>query len=212
MTAVDVQVVQTVRGLESLGSDWNALSARFETPVMDHDWSLAAARALHDESDLRVVVVREDRHVTGIAPMVVDRRLGGRLGVIGASTLHEPAGWLYVSEPSMTMLARAVVGLGHVSVLHRLAAHSDLCREVSRLVRGRGVVVQRPAAPSLAVDATAGAVAHHTRLSGRAVRKVKSMWTRSRRAHELVSVTRTRPSAAEVPALIDAFIVIEASG
>jgi len=212
VTGVDIQVVKTVRGLETLGRDWNALSARFATPVMDHDWSLAAACALNDESDLRVVVVREDGRVSGIAPTVVDRHLGGRLGVIGASTLHEPAGWLYASEQSMTTLVRAVVGLGHVCVLHRLAAHSDLCRQVPRLVRGRGVVVQRPAAPSLAVDATAGALAHHTRLSGRAVRKVKSMWTRSRRVHQAVSVTRLRPSAGEVPALIDAFITIEGSG
>ena len=118
MSTADIQVVKTVRGLESLAGDWNALSAPFATPVMDHNWSLAAACALHDEPDLRVVVVREQGRVTGVAPMVVDRRLGGRLGVIGASALYEPGGWLYGSEQSMTTLARAEREL-HVEELLR---------------------------------------------------------------------------------------------
>lgn len=206
MKDVDVAIVTTLAELVSLRDEWDALSAAFCTPLLDHDWCVTAAESLHEDDEIRTVVIRQAGRVTAIAPMVADHRLGGRLAVPGASTLYEPGGWLYASPDALAELARAVVRIGSPVVLHRCPAHSSLCTQLPDMVLGRGIAVDRPAAATWALDT------RRARPSNRALRALKPMWFRARRAHGDVSFALEEVPAGAVNTWLQAFEQVEGSG
>ena len=77
---VSSSLIQTVDELDALATEWDSLAQPFASPLFDHDWFWAAARVLHDASDLRVFTVRENGRLVGAAPLVVDRSRGRSIG------------------------------------------------------------------------------------------------------------------------------------
>lgn len=212
MSRPEVHVVRTVAELEALEGEWNTLSESFAMPLLDHEWFLAAARTLHDEADLRVVLVRHTGALTGIAPMVVDRSLGGRLALLGASTLYEPGGWLYATDDALTALARAVLGMGHVTVIQRVARESVLCRRLPAIVRGSGVAFTRPVAASFSVQTTASWDEYLETLSARTRRRMATLQSRAGLEGFPVSVSRRHPGPEEATEAVGGVAVIEGTG
>lgn len=206
----EVDVLRHVADLEPLAPAWDALAARFRSPVLDHEWFLAAARTLYSDGSLRVVVVRHGDRVTGIAPLAVSRRFEGRLAIVGACQIFEPGGWLYSSDAALLPLTRGVLGLGRVGAFQRLPP--PLADRLPALARGRGVAVVRPALPTLGVDTAGGWEAHRARLSPSARKQQKQMNGRLRRAGREVSIVRERPSASAIDEVMRAFAVVEAAG
>ncbi len=212
-SAFEISIVRSVAELDALIHAWDRLAARFETPLLDHDWFASAVRTLHDESDLRVMILTEGDEVTGIAPMVLDRQAQGRLVLIGAGTLFEPAGWLYSSLEALETLSRSVMRLGRPALLQRLPATSELVRDLSSALRGRAIVVHRRASDGLAVETAGGWNEYRARIGGRAARKLRSMWTRARREQPDLRVT-IAPLALpdEADEALARFVSLEVSG
>jgi CelD/BcsL family acetyltransferase involved in cellulose biosynthesis len=212
MSGAAVHVIRSVAELEAIREEWETLSERFGTPLLDHDWFACGARALHDERDLRVVVVRRGGELTGLAPLAVDRAHGRRLVLIGSAALYEPGGWIYASESALEDLAQAVAGLGSTILMHRVPRGSPMDSELARLLRGRALTLRRPVAACMAVDTTGDWQTSHARLTGRALRNLRSRRSRAERECGELSIERLRPETKAVDSLIDMLGEVEGSG
>ncbi|HET7217100.1 MAG TPA: hypothetical protein VFJ02_03595, partial [Vicinamibacterales bacterium] len=138
--------------LGALRDEWNALASSWRSPLLDHEWFLSCAEALHGDQDLRVIVTRHAGAVDGIAPLALEHTSSGRrLTLLGASRLFEPSGWLYGSPDVLSALLGPALGCGAPMLLPRVAAGSPLCREIAGLSRGRGIALVRDTSPSFAV-------------------------------------------------------------
>lgn len=202
-------VVQTLDQLAALEPEWSALAARFATPLLEHDWFLAAAQTLYRTDALRVMVVREHGVVTGIAPLVISSTFAGRLSVLGACEIREPGGWLFSTDAALEALAQAVCRQGRVGMLQRLPP--ALADALPALVRGRGVVLVRRALPTRSLDTTGGWAPFLSRLSARSQRQRKNMTRRLRSAPGL-TIDCVRPGPDEVEDLLSMFVPVEAAG
>jgi predicted N-acyltransferase len=49
-------MVRSIRQLEALRDEWDALAAPFESPLLDHDWFTSCAEAFHSGEDLQIRV------------------------------------------------------------------------------------------------------------------------------------------------------------
>lgn len=104
------ELVTTPEELRSLGPQWDRLAARFPTPLLSHDWFVAAAEALHAKDRLNVILRKSGDEVTAIAPLVERRRFGFRsLSFIGYDVLREPSGVLYQHPAHLRDLLQDIV-------------------------------------------------------------------------------------------------------
>ena len=58
------------------GPAWERLAAKFPTPLLSHDWILAAAETLHPRAPLAVFLRERDGGIAAAAPLVERRRFG----------------------------------------------------------------------------------------------------------------------------------------
>lgn len=138
----EVDVLRQVADIRVAASDWDVLAARVGEPLLGADWFLACAETLCAESDLRIVVVRLDRALCAVAPLVSVRREGVEwLEVLGASALYEPTGFLYDSVESLHCLVRKVVSFRVPIVLARVPAGSLLEATLRMLAPYNGIVL-----------------------------------------------------------------------
>jgi CelD/BcsL family acetyltransferase involved in cellulose biosynthesis len=122
-------------------------------PLLSYRWFAAAAATLHADATLRVIVVRRDSRLLGIAPMAVERRHGvDRLEIIGAARLQEPAGLLAADEPALQSLCESLIALGQPFVLHRIPPEAGVLLLLSACARGRGIVMSARSAPCLRIE------------------------------------------------------------
>jgi CelD/BcsL family acetyltransferase involved in cellulose biosynthesis len=106
-------IVSAREELRALAPEWERLASRFATPLLSHDWFLAAAETLHGNDRLAVCVRRTGGTVSAIAPLVERRVLGMRsLEVIGYHILQEPTGLLYDRPADLRGLIADVIGRG----------------------------------------------------------------------------------------------------
>jgi CelD/BcsL family acetyltransferase involved in cellulose biosynthesis len=213
MSELAIRLVTRLSDLEGLREEWDVLSRPFGSPLLDHDWFACGARTLHDEQDLRIVVLSRDRHVTGLAPMVIDDgRRGRRLSLVGSATLYEPGGWLYASNQDLRDLAVAVAGLGMPVVVPRVARDSVMVAQISRNLRRHAVTMLRPAASSVGVVTEGGPGAYRARLSARTDRQIAGSLAKARTAYGSAEFNRTRPQPAAIEEVLHEFMDVEASG
>ena len=84
-----VEVIDDIRTLASIESDWDELAVSSGSPYCSPVWMLAWWRRVADSnSQLRVVVVRDGGHLIGIAPFFVDNGPAGlaRYRLLGSGT------------------------------------------------------------------------------------------------------------------------------
>lgn len=161
---------------ESLRDEWNALAASTRTPLLEHDWLLAAIRAFHAEVNLRIVAVRDRGELVAAAPLVYDpaRR---RLVTIGSAYLFEPADWLASSAEAMGALATAVLDLGMPFAVERVPRAGAVVEALTHHADGRALALLRDAGHSHYVD-TSGSweqcVARFSRKGQRALRQTRA--------------------------------------
>ena len=209
MTESGVRVLQSPDEVMALGDEWDALSARFATPLLDHDWFATAAAALHAPADLRVVTIRQHGRLTAVAPMAVH---GDRLTLLGSATLFEPGEWLYTSESSLQALTRAVVALGEVVVLDRVTVESAFTTRLPSLVRGTALVFHRDTAPTAFVPTNRLGPAPAARQSARTRRRLESARARASAMGGEVRYEIHHPGPGEVDEALDLLMRVEASG
>jgi CelD/BcsL family acetyltransferase involved in cellulose biosynthesis len=211
MSSHEVAVLKSVSAVAGLCDAWEGLSAPFATPLLDHDWFLSAAESLHDEADLRVVVVRQAGRVTAVAPLALDAS-HRRLMLIGAAALYEPGGLLFASDESLQLLLTAIAGLGEAAVLQRLPARSAPARVFRDRLRTRGLTVVRETAPSYGVPTNRPWAEYVRSLSGRTRRRLDVLRARAMALAGSVELDEIVPTPVTVDALLDQLMATEHAG
>jgi len=207
-----MEVIRSIRRLESLRDEWNDLAARHEQAFLRHEWFDSCARALHSEQDLHVVVIRRQGELVAAAPLAVERgATGRRLRFLGSADLYEPAGFLYRNEKALEALLAAVLGIGLPAEFQRLNADSPVPQTLRKCLGwpGRSIVLQT--APSYAVSTELGWPAYQGSLSSRITGNLKRVRRRAERTLG-VRIERLCPSLLEVDSLLDLLLTVEGSG
>jgi CelD/BcsL family acetyltransferase involved in cellulose biosynthesis len=207
------EVVTTLARLRSLHVEWDQLAAASSSPLLDHDWFLSCAEALHREQDLRIVAIRECGKLTAAAPLAREAGGGGRhLALLGAGRLYEPSGWLYSSRSALDELFAATLDLRSPILLHRVPVASDVIRAVTSLPRWRGLTAVRPAALSYGVDTIGTWSDFRAGLSTRTLTSLARHLEDAERSLGSHRIEELSPTAAEVPGTLEMFAGLELSG
>ena len=206
-------MVRSIPQLERLREDWDALAARFASPVLDHDWFLSCAEAFHADTALRISITRHAGEVTGIAPHALEPDTGGtRLRLLGVSRLYEPSGWLFRSDRDLAGLVEDVVRQRHPIALQRIDAGSPVCAAVLQLSRRRALTTSRPTRPSLGIAIRGPWADYYGTLSTRITENLARLQRRAERTLGPMRVEHSIPSPEDAGAALERFIAIEASG
>ena len=202
--------MRSVEQLESLAGEWETLSASFGTPLLDHDWFACAAQAFHRESDLRVVVLREQGRLAAVAPMAVDR--SRHLVLLGSSVLHEPSGLLYESPDALRELIRTIIQMGQVVVLDRIPEGSLAPELFRRKGLSQALTIRRRVVGSHVVATNLPWDAYCAKLSAPMRRKLAKARINAQRECGPVRFTRTQPKPVGVDEALSQLVAVEASG
>ncbi len=206
-------MVRSVQQLKALGDEWDALSARFRLPLLDHDWFVSCAEAFHRDEDLRILTIRDGSSLSGAAPLVHERASAGRrLMLLGVSRLYEPCGWLFSSERALSELVDRALALGQPMILQRIPAESVTRAALTALPRYRAVTVVRSTAASLAVAARGSLDVYYTSLSSRITSNLPRVRKKAEKALGPVTVEQLDPRPSEVDELLELVIAVEGSG
>lgn len=202
-------MVRSIPQLESLRDAWDDLAARVESPLVEHDWFLSCAEALHREEDLRIVTTRAGGVLSGAAPLA---REDGRLVILGSAALYEPADWLFASEDALSDLVDQATAAGRPMILRRMRADSEVAGALSRLPRRRALVAARPSADSLAVNTRGAWDTYHAGLSSRITSNLQRLRRKAEKALGPVTFLRHVPAPGEIDRYLEVFTAVEASG
>jgi len=207
-----IRTLQTRRELEALAADWDTLGQARQDPLLSHRWFAAAATALHADGSLHVIELRRDERLVGIAPLAHTRRHGVNcLEIIGAATLHEPTALLAASEPAAQALCETLVAARRPFMLQRIPMDSGVLGRLSECAKGRGTLLVARSAPCQRVDISGS---WDDYLADRSS-QVRSGLKRKRATLEQigpVSFELLRPKPAELPAILEEAVAIEADG
>lgn len=196
--------------IAALSADWSRLAALQDSPLPGPEWVGAAAAAFHRPEDLRIFVLRDGDRIAAIAPLAATRRFGlPALELIGCARLFEPAGWLYENDAALERLATAVSDAGLPLVLGRMPAAA--ARGLAALLEKRGRAIARHASPAPWIALDGGWAGYEKRLPAR---RRQNLHRRQRlaRAEGAFDVEVLSPPPAQLPALLERFIAVEASG
>lgn len=207
----DVTIIRSARQLEEERPGWEAIASRFGTPLLDHDWFLAAAQWLHAADHLHVVCVRRSDRLVGVAPLVL-RSGSGHLVLMGADVLHEPGGVLFEDDEALSGLLHAMAQLAWPVLIPRVPTESALCQTLGRAVRGRAVPVLRATSPSLGIAVTRDWERYWGSLSRRMRSDFQRLETRVRRDVGELDARVVMPGPADVDHLLDQLVEVEGSG
>jgi CelD/BcsL family acetyltransferase involved in cellulose biosynthesis len=206
-------MVQSIPQFEQLRDGWDALAARFATPLLEHDWFLSCAEAFHADGGLCVPTVRQAGTLAGAAPLVYERRAGGRrLAMLGASRLYEPTGWVYSSERAVNDLVDACTEQGPAIVLQRLPHRSDVSAAFRALPSLRALTATRDTARSLFVRINGTWDDYYGKRSSRVTVNLPRLRRKAERELGRLSVAERNPRPSQVPDLLEIVANVESSG
>jgi CelD/BcsL family acetyltransferase involved in cellulose biosynthesis len=201
---IPTAVIRDPRGIDELRAGWDDLAREAAWSPMQHAaWAAACAATVDAGLPLQVVVAGNPERPSAVAPLV---RRAGHLELLGASTLSEPADFLYEDTASLAALAHAVAALRAPLLLHRIPAGSPTVAAVSDALRPLGVAVARRTGPHAAIALDASWTRPEGALSARRASDVR----RARRRAGDVDVELLAPAPADVEALLEEAFAIEA--
>jgi CelD/BcsL family acetyltransferase involved in cellulose biosynthesis len=207
-----VAIYRSLASLAGLRDEWDELAERLQSPTLEHDWFESCVRAFHDESDLRVAVLKHSGRLLAVAPLVIDRSRHSRLVLPGASALYEPGGWVYTSSEGLRAITSDVVSMREPIVLHRVQQPSDLIAAVPGHLFGSAIKLIRSVPPSLALDIEGTWDTYVGTLPSRTFRKMASIRRRAEREIGPVTVTMCEPRPGQVDGYLDLLATIESAG
>jgi len=207
-----MEVLTTIDELSALADEWNALAAPFESPLLRHEWFLAAARACCPPDRLHVLVQRDGHTISGIAPLAFSGHGPAKtLGLLGSELHCEPGGFLYRNEDSLNRLFERIALLRYPTILPRVNTFSN--EKDSIISRWKGLawvpLLSTSASPWLPITSTWGdfekSISSDRRYTLRRARK---------RAEDLgkVHLEIMTPREDEVAGLLDELFIVEGSG
>jgi CelD/BcsL family acetyltransferase involved in cellulose biosynthesis len=206
-------MARSIRQLEALRDEWNALAAPLRTPLMEHDWFLSCAEAFCAEPNLRVLTVRERQTLTGVAPLARESASSGaRLMLLGSAKLYEPSGWLFAGDAAVADLADQAVRTGLPLVMQRVPVDSPLVLAMTAIPSHRAVTSVRGTTTSLAVSVRGSWDAYYAGLSSHITGNLRRLRKKAERDLGRMQVTHAEPAAAEVDRHLDDLVRVEGSG
>ena len=207
-----IECIREVQELDSLADSWNMLAEPFETPLRRYEWSAACARAFCPPGQLHVLVAREGKEITALAPLTILKRAGiETLELLGNSFLYEPGGFLYRDRESLWELVRALRMRSMPVLLWRLSADSEETEALRGCRDGRVLLTIREStgAPYLPIETDwfgyEATISGHRRSSlRRALRRAEAF---GRVEFEIAS-----PRPEELPRHLEEVFHVEAAG
>ena len=207
-----MEVLRSIRQLDAIREDWNALADRQGHALLRHEWFASAARTLHQADELAVLVARSSGSAEAIAPLAAVRSYPTTsFQVIGAAALHEPTALLAASDEARSRLLDAIFRLRRPVMLQRLAEAPAVLQELRGRGRRRGLVLLKGTAPCFGIVFSGDGSERLQRLPGKLRYDLKRARTRAADRGD-VRLEVLTPSAAEVDECLDRFMRIEASG
>jgi CelD/BcsL family acetyltransferase involved in cellulose biosynthesis len=208
----ETAIISSRREIEALAHEWDTLAASTGLPMLSHAWVLSCAESLYTEDQLQIITVRAGGVLAGVAPLVARQAAGiTRLELIGSSHLFEPSGFLYDTDSTLDVLARAIVNTRRPIVLARIPTDSPIGARLQSAARGRGVTFVKPGADTLAVPISCGWNEYLASMSSRQRYDLKRA---RRRAEEsgTVAVRILSPRPEDVAGMFDELVRVESSG
>ncbi len=205
-----IDVLRTRAALDSLSGTWPKLTGADINPLLTHHWFAAAAEALHENFDLRVLTLERQGHLVAVAPMTSCNRMGSAwLEVIGSPVLHEPTGILSADPQARDALCVALISQQVPFLVSRVEQDQSLLDAMRQASRGRGHIAVARSAPCFSID-----ISGHWNdyLSGRSS-EMKSGFRRKRRVLERsgqVSVEFLHPSQEDFGHILQEALDVEA--
>jgi len=207
-----IEIIRSIRGMEEIEGEWNRLAGTTNNPLLRFDWFHACARTLHGEADFRIATFTRGGRIAAIAPLCRDRRLEGRLMLLGVSTLGEPSGLLFEDLHALDSLVQGLSGLRQPILFLRVPAETSLAGRFRADGRSRGsMVVERRGGLSAAVPIQGG----WTEFLGALPGKRRYDLRRARRRAEeegTVEIRTICPLSGDVDRYLDTAFRVEASG
>ena len=206
-----VEVLSTFRELEEAGPAWDRLPQARTDPLLSHRWFAAAAHSLHEEGELHIVTVTRDAVLLAVAPLVRSRRAGvRRFEFLGSAALFEPSGLIAADPEARARLCSALIDERTPLILQRVPVESGIADEFRILARGRGRVVLAASPPVLRIeiDGDQNPRVAARELQSATLRRKRAMLERLGPVH----FDALRPTPAELPALLEEAIDVEADG
>ncbi len=137
-----IQIITTLKKLETLKDDWNRLAGMMHNPLLEFDWFYAAAKSF--PADLHVVIYRNDQNIEAIAPLCSFEENGYRkLELIGTPFLGEPSGLIYKDRNSLSALIKGLLKKSIPISLRRLVTDSDTFKTIDTVCAHRSVFTPR---------------------------------------------------------------------
>ncbi len=206
-------VVRSVQQFEALRDEWEALSAPFRSPLLDHDWCLSCAEAFHGDDQLHAVMVRDRHALVGIAPLAYEATPAGkRLMLLGGAHLYEPGGWLFASTAALAELIGQTVALGRPMVLQRIPAGSPLCEAIDRLPLHQALTASGGSTTSLFVPTRSSWDEYYAGLSSQITSNLPRLLRKAERTVGKALVVAVEPEPSDVDALLETVVTVEGSG
>ncbi len=153
-----IDVVTTTEGLFRLHPEWNRLAARFETPLLSHEFIRACAEAYAKPNRLAIFVLRDGSEIQAIAPLHAATYGGVKRFEFLGERKDEPNGFLYAGTPALDGLARSILATRVPLKLARLPSDSPELETFRRVAHRKGVSIEAddgatvtiPLAPTMA--------------------------------------------------------------
>lgn len=205
-------IYRSLASLTGLRDEWDELAERLKSPTLEHDWFESCVQAFHDESDLRVAVLKHSGRLLAVAPLVIDRSRHSRLVIPGSSALYEPGGWVYTSSETLRAITFDVVSMREPVVLQRVLRPSDFIAAIPGHRLGSAIKLIRGVPPSLALDIEGTWETYLGALPSRVFRKMASIRRRAEREVGPVTVSTCEPRSGEVDEYLNLLATMEGAG
>lgn len=124
---------------------WRELEATATLPSQTHAFHAALSKSMMQGHVSRIEAVRDGDRVVAILPLCRRRSWWARWHATGTPQVFEPVDALCRDRPAADRLAQRLARLSRPLRLDRIPAASLLLPALARAMRGRGLVVARPA-------------------------------------------------------------------
>jgi CelD/BcsL family acetyltransferase involved in cellulose biosynthesis len=197
--------------LDSLAPAWDRLARRSGSPIAQHIWAQACAKAMGERYSLDVLAVGRWERLVAIAPLAKRRRPLAALELLGVHELREPMDFLYEDAHAAAALVRAVASLPGPLSLKRFPAGSLALGAVGDAYRQRGIVLNREAGGCPYIDLDERHREPEQTLSARRRADLRRAQRRAARLGE-VSHETLAPSPGELDSVLGEAFGVEAAG
>ncbi len=150
---MDAEIISDLSTFQGMREEWNELAARFHSPLLRHEWSVACIEAFASKRNPpTIVAIRSNGRLRAVAPlMTVRSAFVSQMEVLGGDVFGEPCGFLYDSHASLTALFQAVLARGCSLSLPRFKIEASEAQVLAAMLSTDWFCINRSGASSLRV-------------------------------------------------------------